>query len=148
MAASSCILRNFQLIRSVGQHNRVLLYQRFSNCRGAVGPLRGREFVVLGTYLFWTKYGCKKKYIFSQAQYFTCHLVAVLAPNYKQHILSPAEVRKECYSLAEIYVIYVYLNLFEWKGARRLWNILKGVQAIKVWEHLYYIKSTLIVLLV
>jgi hypothetical protein len=26
-------------------------------------------------------------------------LVSVLAPNYKQHILQPAEVRKVCYSL-------------------------------------------------
>jgi hypothetical protein len=30
------------------------------------------------------------------------------------------------YSLAELYVKCVYLNLFEWKGALRLWNILKG----------------------
>jgi hypothetical protein len=50
-------------------------------------------------------------------------LVLVLAPNYKQHILSPVEVRKLCYSLAELYVKFVYLNLFRWKGA----------QAVKVW---------------
>jgi hypothetical protein len=31
-------------------------------------------------------------------------LVLVLAPNYKQHILSPAKVRKVCYSLAELCV--------------------------------------------
>jgi hypothetical protein len=30
------------------------------------------------------------------------HLLPILAPNYKQHILSPAEVRKVCYSLAEL----------------------------------------------
>jgi hypothetical protein len=28
------------------------------------------------------------------------HLVPVLTPNYKQHVLSPAKVRKVCYSLA------------------------------------------------
>jgi hypothetical protein len=43
---------------------------------------------------------------------FTCHLVPVLAPNYKQHILSAAKVRKVCYSSAELYVKSVYLNLF------------------------------------
>jgi hypothetical protein len=39
------------------------------------------------------------------------HLVPVLTPNYKQHILSPAKVRKVFYSLAEIYVKAIYLNL-------------------------------------
>jgi hypothetical protein len=48
---------------------------------------------------------------------FTHHLVPVLAPNYVQHILSPAEVRRECYSSAELYVRFVYLNLFGWRGA-------------------------------
>jgi hypothetical protein len=42
-------------------------------------------------------------------------LVPKLAPNYKLHILSPAKVRKVRYSLAELYVRYVYLNLFGWK---------------------------------
>jgi hypothetical protein len=46
----------------------------------------------------------------------TCHLVPVLAPNYKPHILSPAEVTKLCYSLAELYVRSVYLNLLGWRG--------------------------------
>jgi hypothetical protein len=41
--------------------------------------------------------------------YFTYHSVPVLAPNYKQHILSSAKLRKECYSLAELYVKCVYL---------------------------------------
>jgi hypothetical protein len=50
-------------------------------------------------------------------------LVLVLAPNCKQHILSPVKVRKLCYSLAELYVKFVYLNLFRWKGA----------QGVKVW---------------
>jgi hypothetical protein len=45
-------------------------------------------------------------------KYFTYHLVPALAPNYKQHILSPAEVRKVCYSLAELVVKSVYSYLF------------------------------------
>jgi hypothetical protein len=43
-------------------------------------------------------------------------LLPVLAPNCKQQILSPAKVRKVCYSLAELYVKSVYLNLFGWRG--------------------------------
>jgi hypothetical protein len=55
---------------------------------------------------------------FAWLKYFTYHilLVLVLAPNCKQHILSLAEVRKVCYSLAEFYVISLYLNLFWWRG--------------------------------
>jgi hypothetical protein len=34
----------------------------------------------------------------------------------KQRILSPAKVRRVCYSLAELYVKCVYLNLFGWRG--------------------------------
>jgi hypothetical protein len=49
---------------------------------------------------------------FAWLKYFTYHLVPVPAPNYKQHILLLAEVRKVCYSVAELYVRYVYLNLF------------------------------------
>jgi hypothetical protein len=41
-------------------------------------------------------------------------LVPVLAPNYKQHILSTAKLRKACYSLPELYVKSVYFNLFGW----------------------------------
>jgi hypothetical protein len=47
---------------------------------------------------------------FAWLKYFTNRLVPVLAPNYKQHILSPAEVR------TELYVKCVYLNVFGWKG--------------------------------
>jgi hypothetical protein len=47
--------------------------------------------------------------------YFTYHLVPVLAPNYRQHILSLSEVTKICSSLAELYVRCVYLNLFGWR---------------------------------
>jgi hypothetical protein len=45
-------------------------------------------------------------------KYFTHQLLPVLAPNYKQHILSPAKVRNMCYSSAEICMKSVYLNLF------------------------------------
>jgi hypothetical protein len=44
-------------------------------------------------------------------------LVSVLTSNNKQHILSPANVIKVCYSLGELYVKSVYLNLFGWSGA-------------------------------
>jgi hypothetical protein len=63
---------------------------------------------------------------FAWLKYFTYHLVLVLAPNYKQHILSPAKVTKVCYSLVELYVECVYLNLFRWSGAWRLLNIVGG----------------------
>jgi hypothetical protein len=53
---------------------------------------------------------------FSCLKYFPYSLVQVLAQNYKQRILSPAKVRKVCYSLAEIYVKCVYLNLFGWRS--------------------------------
>jgi hypothetical protein len=49
-------------------------------------------------------------------KYFTYYLVPVLAPNYMQYILTPAKVRKLCYSLAELYVNGVYLNLFWFRG--------------------------------
>jgi hypothetical protein len=62
---------------------------------------------------------------FAWLKYFIYRLVLLLAQNYKQHILSLAEVIKVCYSLAELYVKCVYLNLFMWRGARCLWNILK-----------------------
>jgi hypothetical protein len=71
---------------------------------GADGPHVGRELIVWGIYMFSMKYECKVKYTFWQTfawlKYFTYQLVPVLAPNYKQHILSPAEVIKVCYSLA------------------------------------------------
>jgi hypothetical protein len=51
-------------------------------------------------------------------KYFTYHLVPVLAPNYKQHIFSPAKFGNVCCSLAELYVKSVYLNLFGWRGPR------------------------------
>jgi hypothetical protein len=59
-------------------------------------------YILLGTLLFF--------------KYFAYHLVTVLAPNYDQHILLPAKVRKVCYSVAEIYVTSIYLNLFGWRG--------------------------------
>jgi hypothetical protein len=53
---------------------------------------------------------------FAWLKYFTSLSVLALAPNYKQQILLPAEVRKICYSLGEFYVRCVYFNLFEWRG--------------------------------
>jgi hypothetical protein len=60
---------------------------------GAFEPLGG-AFFVGGTSLFSTAYGRRKITYFDKLwfKYFTCHLVPVLAPNYKQHILSPAKV--------------------------------------------------------
>jgi hypothetical protein len=51
----------------------------------------------------------------------------------KQHILSPLKVKKKlylCYSLAEMYVTYVYLNLFEWRGQWSSWKILRGTSGL------------------
>jgi hypothetical protein len=66
-------------------------------------------------------------------------LVPVLSPDYKQHILSSELLRRVCYSLPELYVRYVYLNLF---GCRGPWSPCKisreGGRAIKVWEGLLY----------
>jgi hypothetical protein len=59
--------------------------------------------------------------------------VPVLAPNCKQHILSPAKVRKVCYSLAELYVTSVYFNLIGWRG-REFIKPFKGAQVIKFWD--------------
>jgi hypothetical protein len=41
-------------------------------------------------------------------KHFAYYSIPVLAPNYKQHILSPANVRKICYSLAELDVKFVW----------------------------------------
>jgi hypothetical protein len=66
-------------------------------------------------------------------------LVPVLAPNYKQHILSPPKVRK-VYLLAKLYVKSVYLDLFGWRG-REVYETLfllgGGAQGIKVCEPLF-----------
>jgi hypothetical protein len=53
---------------------------------------------------------------FAWLGYFTHHLVPVLAQSYKWHFFLLDEVRKVCYSLAELYVTCVYLNLFECWG--------------------------------
>jgi hypothetical protein len=55
-------------------------------------------------------------------------LVPVLSPNYKQHILSLAEVTEVCYSLAEIYVKSVHLNFSDGGCVLMIWG---GAQAIK-----------------
>jgi hypothetical protein len=83
-------------------------------------------------------------------KYFTYHLAPLLAANYKQHILSTAKRRKVCYSLAEFYVISVYLNLVGLRDALSSLNILGG-RGRKQWmfgnlktslsprEQLYYV---------
>jgi hypothetical protein len=62
-------------------------------------------------------------------KYFTYRLVPVLAPNYKLHILSLAEVRKVCYSLAELCQICLFefirvdggaTFIIHFKGGRKL----------------------------
>jgi hypothetical protein len=55
-------------------------------------------------------------------KYFTRHLVQVLAPNYKQHILSLAKARKVRYSLA---VRYVKICLFEFNWVEGGVNFMK-----------------------
>jgi hypothetical protein len=53
---------------------------------------------------------------FAWLKYFIYQLVPVLAPNYKQHSLSPAKVRNVCYSLTEIYVkicLFEFMQLEE-----------------------------------
>jgi hypothetical protein len=64
------------------------------------------------------------------------YLISVLVPNYKQHTLSPTKVRKVCYSLAELHVRCVYLNLFGWRGSEVYETCYTGLQVIKVWEPL------------
>jgi hypothetical protein len=80
----------------------------------------GGELIVRGTFIL-NEIRVQGKihfdWHFTWLKYFTYRLVAVLAPNYKPHILSPAKVRKVYYSLAEIYVKCVYLNLFAWRGS-------------------------------
>jgi hypothetical protein len=50
--------------------------------------------------------------------YFTYHSVGIdTAPHYKQHILSPDKFREVCYSLHELYVKFVYMNLFGQRGS-------------------------------
>jgi hypothetical protein len=59
----------------------------------------------------------------------------MLAPNHKQPILSPTNVRKVCFSLDELYVKSVYLNLFWWRGLEVHGTVCGGgAKAIKVWE--------------
>jgi hypothetical protein len=68
---------------------------------------------------------------FAWLKYLTYHsVVPVLAANCTQHILSPAEVRKVCCSLFELYVKSVTLILLGWRRAWSSWNILRGGSAI------------------
>lgn len=72
-------------------------------------------------------------------KYFSYHLLLVpmLTPNHKQPKLSPANVRKVCLSLDELYVKSVYLHLFWWRGLEVHGTFFfggggRGAKAIKV----------------
>jgi hypothetical protein len=65
-----------------------------------------RIYIYIGRHFAWLKY----------VTYLLLLLLPVTAPNYKQHILSLDKAIKVCYSLTELYVKYVYLNLFERGG--------------------------------
>jgi hypothetical protein len=82
----------------------------------------------------------------ARLQYFTYHLVLALAPNYKQHILSPAKVRKVCYSLAELHVkplTYTYIpnkTLHIHLTQNRNTSYRSGmIQPSKTFQELFYI---------
>jgi hypothetical protein len=45
---------------------------------------------------------------FAWLRYFTYHLVTVLVPNYKQHILSPTKVRSMLFINSTLYKICVF----------------------------------------
>jgi hypothetical protein len=93
----------------------MVIFQRFSNCAPPPGRAllvllgRGRVFCMRYT-LFWTKYGrnIKKEHIFRHFAWMTYHLIPVLAPNYKQRVLSLDELRKVCYLLPELCHIRLY----------------------------------------
>jgi hypothetical protein len=96
-------------------YEKLRIAQRFPNYGtrfpwGAPSVLWGPQFYyTTGIFILneiWHKINIYFGEHFACLKYFTYHLllVPVLAPNYKQHILSPATVRKVCYSLAERYV--------------------------------------------
>jgi hypothetical protein len=106
------------------------LVQRFTSC-GAHPPGGGGGVDSLRDIFVFNEIWVQGK-IYILLGTFTYRLIPVLVLNYKQCILSLAKVRKECYSLAELYVICVCLNLFGWRGAWRLWNILKEGASYKI----------------
>jgi hypothetical protein len=63
----------------------------------------------------------------------TYQLVPALAPNSKQHILSPVKVRKECHYSAELHVKSVYLNLFRGGGVKSMDYLYKGGASYTFW---------------
>jgi hypothetical protein len=96
---------------------------------GSINPLGSASWLYEGHNYFEWNMGARWNIYFARhfawLKYFTYRLVPILAPNYKQHILSPAKVRKVWYWLAELYVRSVCLNLFGWREVWHLWNILK-----------------------
>jgi hypothetical protein len=68
--------------------------------------------------------------------YFTYHLEAVLAPNYKQQFCLRLNLEKICYLLPELRVKSAYLNLFGCTGGVKSMEYVKGAPAIEAWEPL------------
>jgi hypothetical protein len=88
-------------------------------------------------------------HIYLQRQYFIpfpfphCEKLALF---YNQNFTEVyINLDKVCYSLAELYVRCVYLNLSWWRGAWSSWNIYRGAQAIKIWEPLSHRKQMFVV---
>jgi hypothetical protein len=66
--------------------------------RGALLVLCGARVVCMRDVFILDEISVQDGRHFASFKNFAYHLVSVLAPNYKQHILSPAKVRKVYYS--------------------------------------------------
>jgi hypothetical protein len=92
--------------------------QRFQNFGGEALLFLwwgGRELFVEGHIYFERNMGATIYFgsNFAWLKYFASHLVLVLAPNYNSTALClQLMLEKLCYSLVELYVSSVYLNLF------------------------------------
>jgi hypothetical protein len=95
-----------------------------------------RELFIWGTYLLWTKYVGKIKYIYMLVGSLlgwnilltTYHYLPVLARNYKQHILSPTKSQKYVIDWLDL-CRSVYLNLLRRTEGAKLMKHFKGVQS-------------------
>jgi hypothetical protein len=107
--------------------------------RGAVGRLGGASSFYEG-HLFWTTYGCKIKiYILVGILLgWNMNLALFYNLNFTEVYIN---LKKKCYSLTDLYVKSVYLNLFWWRGSEVHETCWGGGQAIKVWEPLLYVKA-------
>jgi hypothetical protein len=88
----------------------------------------GAQVVIWRTYLFWTTYGRQIRYI----------LVGTLlgwntnlALFYNLYVTEVNINRNVCYSLAELYVKSVYLNLFWWMGGLKFMTYFMGGPSYK-----------------